>query len=298
MNQDYQEINLLDYIKVIIKRWKIIVVMPIILIMITACYVIAMTPKVYEAKGLIKIGQVSGSLIESIDQTLIPILTEKNAKQILEQILPEELKSKTQITKTQAQSLLSRIEINNGSKQKIIEMPENFLRVSYQDANPEVAQRVVGILQNSILESHQNQYDLQIKTRDDNLAQREEILKEVQANLEASEKLVKNLETTLIRYPTNYSQGSGISLSGELTARDNLRTQVANLESEVLNSKLAQRYDKMSEIISSPLLPDTPTKYQKFSITLVIALILGLFLGILIAFGLEWWENNSAKLKS
>lgn len=298
MTSDYEEINLLDYIKILIKRWRIIAIIPLITMLAALGYTAFMAPKIYEARGLIKIGQVNGVLVESIDQTLTSILTQTTGKQILEQILPKELKNTTRITKSHAQSLLSRITINNDSKQKIIEMPANFLRILYQDADPQIAKQVIEILQSLILESHQKQYDLKIKTRNDNLAQKEKTLKEAQTNLAASEKLVKNLETALTRYPTSYSQGSGQSLSSEISTRDSLRAQVTNLESEILNSKLAQRYDKMSEIISPPLLPDTPVKYQKLSLTLMIALVLGVFLGILAAFSQEWWEKNKAKISN
>ena len=89
MTQDYEEINLLDYIKIIIKRWRIIAVIPLITMLLALCYTVFLTPKIYEARGLIEIGQVGGGLIKPLDQTLAPILTETNAKKILEQIQPE-----------------------------------------------------------------------------------------------------------------------------------------------------------------------------------------------------------------
>lgn len=297
MTEDYQEINLLDYIKVIVKRWKIITVIPIIVILITAFYTISLTPKIYEANSLMQIGQVNSSIIEPTAQT-IPrvILTENTAKKILEQIQTEEQKEKLPIAKTEIRGLLKSIKINNGElKKEGTTLPENFLRLSYQDISPERAQQIVETLQDLILKEQQKEYDRKIKIRDENLAQKEKELAEIKKYLQDSDKQIDDLSA--LRYPANYADAQGRSFTARIQNRDNLRSQLSTLEEVILNAKLAQEYDKMSEIIDPPLLPNAPVKYQKLSITLAIALILGIFIGILFAFCQEWWENNKTKLK-
>jgi uncharacterized protein involved in exopolysaccharide biosynthesis len=296
-NNDYEEINLLDYVKIIIKRWKIIVIIPLITIIIAAGYTVFMVPKVYEANGLIEIGQISGNLVEPIAQSTTLILTETTAKQILEQVQPKELKEHFPITKAQIQGFLKKIDVNKSKTKKLKEaaMPENFLHLSYQDINPKVAQKVIEILQNLILEEHQKQYDLKIKARDQFLIQKEKELIAAKEQLSQAEKKIAELSN--LRYPSSYAEAQGRALSSWIASRDGLSSKIASLEAVILNQKLSQDYDKMSQVISAPFLPDTPTKYQRLSVTLAIAAILGGFIGILGAFGLEWWETNSSKLK-
>ena len=244
-----------------------------------------------------QIGQVGGSIIEPTTQT-IPrvILTENTAKKILEQIQAEEQKEKLPIAKTEIRGLLKSIKINNGEiKTEGSTLPENFLRLSYQDISPKRAQQIVETLQDLILKEQQKEYDRKIKIRDENLAQKEKELAEIKKYLQDADKKIDDLSA--LRYPSSYAEAQGRAFTARIQNRDNLRAQMSSLEEAILSAKLAQEYDKMSEVIDPPLLPNTSIKYQKLSITLAIALILGIFIGILFAFCQEWWENNKAKLK-
>ncbi|MBU2567402.1 MAG: hypothetical protein KJ967_01335 [Elusimicrobia bacterium] len=142
-----EEIDLIDYARVVLKHWKFIAVF--VFVAVVSSVVVSLTlPRMYEAKAVFRIGRIGNSLLESIETTREVI----NFLPILNQIA-EKLKYPTDER--------ALIEL----KEKIVIKPLADLMVVYtKDTSPEKAEQIGKEVSGIVFERHKALYE---KTRAD-----------------------------------------------------------------------------------------------------------------------------------
>ena len=287
MTDDYQEIDIAEYIKTILRYWKLIFNIMVIFIIISVIYTKFFTSKIYQSETLIKIGQIKEELIMTREQTVTQLFTNINVREILAKI-PQ--KKSTPITSETVSGFLKSIAI-------LKEIPENFILISYRDSNPEKAKLAVELLQEKVFDLHKQKYDIKIKFINVILTQKERELDSIKLNLQKTEEAIERLSN--LRYPASYATAQGIGFATYLTTRNELQTRMKTLTEEIENEKFAiENKNRMSELISRASIPDAPLFRQSLSVNGMIALVAGFLIGILSAFSTEWWKKNRLKFKN
>ncbi len=236
MSTNDDEINLIDYIKVVIKRkWLILgITLTAVLIAGIASMV---SPKNYEVSTTLQIGNTT-DILESTAQ-----VAEKIKSNAYKNLLEEKL------------NIENLPEIKTETPQNT-----NFVSIIIETDNPEQAKQILDEINSLILLEHQeifNKRESQIK----------ENIKEIQDEL------------TLLETKKEYSEGIA-----------ELRIRLSDLKS-ALNV-----FQQPTKVIKAPIVLKNPSG-SNLILNIVIAIVLGLFIGVLVAFIKEWWENAKKELK-
>jgi capsular polysaccharide biosynthesis protein len=235
MSTNDDEINLIDYIKVVIKRkWLILgITLTAVLIAGIASMV---SPKNYEVSTTLQIGNTT-DILESTAQ-----VAEKIKSNAYKNLLEEKL------------NIENLPEIKTETPQNT-----NFVSIIIETDNPEQAKQILDEINSLILLEHQeifNKRESQIK----------ENIKEIQDEL------------TLLETKKEYSEG------------------IAELRIRLSDLKSALNVFQPTKVIKAPIVPKNPSG-SNLILNIVIAIVLGLFIGVLVAFIKEWWENAKKELK-
>ncbi|HPZ74625.1 MAG TPA: Wzz/FepE/Etk N-terminal domain-containing protein [Candidatus Pacearchaeota archaeon] len=235
MSTNDDEINLIDYIKVVIKRkWLILgITLTAVLIAGIASMV---SPKNYEVSTTLQIGNTT-DILESTAQ-----VAEKIKSNAYKNLLEEKL------------NIENLPEIKTETPQNT-----NFVSIIIETDNPEQAKQILDEINSLILLEHQeifNKRESQIK----------ENIKEIQDEL------------TLLETKKEYSEG------------------IAELRIRLSDLKSALNVFQPTKVIKAPIVPKNPSG-SNLILNIVIAIVLGLFIGVLAAFIKEWWENAKKELK-
>ncbi|MGB4253519.1 MAG: Wzz/FepE/Etk N-terminal domain-containing protein [Minisyncoccales bacterium] len=235
MSTNDDEINLIDYIKVVIKRkWLILgITLTAVLIAGIASMV---SPKNYEVSTTLQIGNTT-DILESTAQ-----VAEKIKSNAYKNLLEEKL------------NIENLPEIKTETPQNT-----NFVSIIIETDNPEQAKQILDEINSLILLEHQeifNKRESQIK----------ENIKEIQDEL------------TLLETKKEYSEG------------------IAELRIKLSDLKSALNVFQPTKVIKAPIVPKNPSG-SNLILNIVIAIVLGLFIGVLVAFIKEWWENAKKELK-
>lgn len=235
MSTNDDEINLINYIKVVIKRkWLILgITLTAVLIAGIASMV---SPKNYEVSTTLQIGNTT-DILESTAQ-----VAEKIKSNAYKNLLEEKL------------NIENLPEIKTETPQNT-----NFVSIIIETDNPEQAKQILDEINSLILLEHQeifNKRESQIK----------ENIKEIQDEL------------TLLETKKEYSEG------------------IAELRIKLSDLKTTLNVFQPTKVIKAPIVPKNPSG-SNLILNIVIAIVLGLFIGVLVAFIKEWWENAKKELK-
>lgn len=235
MSTNDDEINLIDYIKVVIKRkWLILgITLTAVLIAGIASMV---SPKNYEVSTTLQIGNTT-DILESTAQ-----VAEKIKSNAYKNLLEEKL------------NIENLPEIKTETPQNT-----NFVSIIIETDNPEQAKQILDEINSLVLLEHQeifNKRESQIK----------ENIKEIQDEL------------TLLETKKEYSEG------------------IAELRIKLSDLKATLNVFQPTKVIKAPIVPKNPSG-SNLILNIVIAIVLGLFIGVLAAFIKEWWENAKKEIK-
>ena len=141
------------------------------------------------------------------------------------------------------------------------ENPEdtNLVKIETQSSKPELARSILNEINNLILKEHEKEL---IKKK----AQIEENIKEIQEEL------------NLLEIQKVYSDEG-----------------IANLQTTLLSLKEKLSDIEPTKIVKAPSISEEPVR-PKPLLNVVVAAVLGLFVGVFLAFGKEWWEKNKDKI--
>ncbi len=217
------EIDLMDYIKVILKR-KTFILALFLTAVITAGIFSFLLPKVYKIEVVLKVGQVVGSQIESPAQ-----LVEKISRGVYGEY--------------------PKLKADNPKRTRLVLIATETSKI--QEAK-DVLNKIIDL----ILKEHEKKFTEKFAVLEEEIVKTEEELK-----------FLKSSKT--------YT-GEGI----------------AQLQTQLSNKKIALINSEMTEVIKAPTVSKEPLA-PKPLLNMAIAGILGLFLGIFLAF----LENGGKKVK-
>jgi len=235
MSTNDDEINLIDYIKVVIKRkWLILgITLTAVLIAGIASMV---SPKNYEVSTTLQIGNTT-DILESTAQ-----VAEKIKSNAYKNLLEEKL------------NIENLPEIKTETPQNT-----NFVSIIIETDNPEQAKQILDEINSLVLLEHQEIFNKRE-------SQTKENIKEIQDEL------------TLLETKKEYSEG------------------IAELRIKLSDLKATLNVFQPTKVIKAPIVPKNPSG-SNLILNIVIAIVLGLFIGVLVAFIKEWWENVKKELK-
>lgn len=161
--------------------------------------------------------------------------------------------------------------------------------ISAQERSPKKAQEVVQATANFIIKRHSD------ISREKNLL--------LQARINEIENQIKSAEDKSMLLQLKIDQlGQPISEAGAITLRAYLNNQrltieaINALKSDLSNAKINLIENRNSALASTPTLPEQKIK-PSLKLNLIVAGLLGIFIGLFWIFALEWWQNNKEKLR-
>jgi len=270
-NQNYiteDEIDLHDCIRVILKRWKIILTVFFVAVITTAIASFLM-PQIYEATYKVQIGRIDELLMkkeEAKEMLLSPSLLALIIKEFKLDIKIEELRKKVKIEDIKDTDLL---EIN----------------VQYHDAD--MAVKINEAIINSFISQGQAIYQERISLINERLKELDTEIRNTQEDIRRTQSLITELlGTTSISQPEISLRI--ILLQNTLPNYESRLYALKNQRSTLKTLLVKARDFKIFEAALKPEYPIKPKKRQNVTI----AGILGLISGIFLAFFMEFLEKN------
>jgi len=267
-----EKIDLRDYIKVLLKRKSIIIL--IFLIAIIAAVVVnyfATSPSpIYQSSIVFAVAQIDSRAVINITESL---------EIMKSSILLDEVINRMDL-KISTGQLKSQIEVKNLKG-------TNFIEVSVVDNSPEKARNLAENITEVFIKQNQGKYREKVKLFEDRLKTLEEQIAEFEKNIEEIEKVKKKIAATKELSEGERQFQTSLLLNSSVTERElyNTLTDQANSLKTIL--KDCEDF----KIINYAQLPVTSPKPNK-RLNILIAGVLGLFVGIFVAFFLEFWQKG------
>lgn len=280
-----EEIDLREYINVLIKR-KGVIILIFLIAVITAALVsyFALSP-VYQSSVVFSIALMDNrpptTIVAQVEND-VPVIKIHEALEVINSnlILDEVIKrSDLNISSDQ---LRTRIEVENLKN-------TNFIKVSVEADSPEKAKKLAENIMKVFIEKNRHKYTEKIKL----IEKRVKILEKEIAEFEKSIQEIGNAMKKIaalkdLSEAERYFQTSLLlnSSSNERNLYNNSIYQINTLHERLNN---CQDFG----IISYAQLPTAPIKPNK-KLNILIAGVLGLFVGIFVAFFLEFWQKGKS----
>ena len=280
-----EEIDLREYINALLKR-KGIIILIFLIAVITAALVsyFALSP-VYQSSVVFSIALMDNrpptTIVAQVENN-VPVIKIHEALEVINSnlILDEVIKrSDLNISSDQ---LRTRIEVENLKN-------TNFIKVSVEADSPEKAKELAENIMKVFIEKNRHKYTEKIKL----IEKRIKILKQEIVEFEKSIQEIGNAMKKIaaskdLSEAERYFQTSLLlnSSSNERNLYNNSIYQINTLHERLNN---CQDFG----IISYAQLPTAPIKPNK-KLNILIAGVLGLFVGIFVAFFLEFWQKGKS----
>ena len=267
-----EEIDLREYINVLLKR-KGIIILIFLIAVITAALVsyFALSP-VYQSSTVFSVAKIDGRAVINItealeimksnvmlDEVINRMDLEETAKQLSTQITTENLKG------------------------------TNFIKISAVADSPEKAKCLVENIVEVFTEQNQSEYREKVKLVEDRLKIIEEQIAEFEKNIQEIEKTKKKIAVTEELSEGERQFQTSLLLSSSVTERELYN----DLSNQVNSLKASLKSCEDFKIINYAQLPAAPIKPNK-KLNILIAGVLGLFVGIFVAFFLEFWQKGKS----
>lgn len=259
------EIDLRDYIRVILKRKKVILAVFFVAV-ITATIVSFLMPKIYETTSVIQIGSIDGLLINK-----------QEAKEIL-------------LSNIFLEPIIKELNLVVSPKQLNIKIEDigdtNLLRIKVEYPDPDKVVKINMAVANSFISQSQLIYQQRLSLFNERLKELEVEVKNVQDEIKRTQDLIAQVSTL-----------SGISQQEVGLRIILLQNTLPNYE-EHFNNIMNQRNDlkmlltkaKDFKVTDFPLKPDSPIKPNK-KLNIAISGVVSLFIGIFLAFLIEYRDK-------
>ena len=319
-----EEINLMDYIKVLLKRKWLILVVFLIAAIVAGAFSFFVAPKVYKIDTSLEIGGIDGQIIEEPSQVLGKIEGDVYGIKVREKLgILEGEYPKIKSDNPKATNLISLgIESSNTEKTKNILKEINSLILAEHlekiKTQKELIEKNIKTAEGKIklTESDIGNTRNKIKPIEGDIIRIENKIKYSEEEKENLEAKVEALEKVLVYEQTPGTQFALFDAKEKLAnkkqeiedlflrinslkqTKEDLEIGVNSLESSIesLNAQinsLRASLDNVREtkVVKAPTASGAPIKPRPL-LNIVIAGVLGIFLGVFWAFGKEWWEKN------
>ena len=267
-----EEIDLREYINVLLKRKGIIIIIFLIAI-ITAALVsyFAISP-VYQSSTIFSVAQIDGRAV---------INTTESLEIMRSNILLDEVINRMDL-EISAGQLKSQIEVKNLKG-------TNFIEVSVVDNSPEKAKNLAENITEVFIKQNQGKYREKVKLVEDRLKTLEEQIAEFEKNIEEIKKTIKEIATSKELSEGERQFQTSLLLSSSVTERELYNTLTDQASSFKTSLKSCEDF----KIINNAQMLVSPIKPNK-KLNILIAGVLGLFIGIFVAFFLEFWQKGKS----
>ena len=135
----------------------------------------------------------------------------------------------------------------------------NLVKIEIQSSKPELARGILNEINNLILKEHKKELTKKKSQIEENIKEIQKELKLLEIQKVYSDEGIANLQTTLL----------------------SLKEKLSDIEP--------------TKIVKAPSISEKPVR-PKPLLNVVVAAVLGLFVGVFLAFGKEWWEKNKDKI--
>jgi len=295
--QKDDEIDLMDYVKVILKR-KLFILAVFLVAVLAATVFSFLSPRVYEIDTVLEMGNVGEKIVEAPAQLM---------GRIEGDVYGAFIRAKLNISERDYPEIKAENPKDTSLIRKIIESSE-----------PQKAKRILKEGNNLIIAEHQEKLDSEkdllekkIVTIQANIGVVEKdiervrtkilSLKEEERSLEAK---VAALQQVLIYQQDPGTQFALFDVKEKLEAKkqeiennhlqiNSLQMQINDMESQINTLEKQIKYIRPTVVIKEPTVSESPIKPRPL-LNMAIAGILGLFIGAFLSFGREWWKNSKA----
>ena len=267
-----EEIDLREYINVLLKRKGVIILIFLFAVIAAALITYFAISPVYRSSTLFSVAKIDGGPVINITEALEIIKSNVVLDEVINQISLEETieQLRPQIT----------IESLGGT---------NFIKVSVEHDTPEKAKNLVENIIEVFIKQNQVEYQEQVKLIEDRLKVLEEQVAEFDKNIQEIEKAKKKIAVTKELSEGERQFQTSLLLSSSVTERELYNT----LSNQVNSIKASLKSCEDFKIINYAQLTASPIKPNK-KLNILIAGVLGLFLGIFVAFFLEFWQKGKS----
>jgi len=286
-----EEIDLREYINVLLKRKGIIILIFLIAVITAAIISYFALPPIYRSSTVFSVAQIDGQPVINITDTVFsvaqvdgqPIIDITEALEIIKSnvVLDEVIKRMGLVEET-AKQLSSQITTENLKG-------TNFIEVSVVASSAEKAKSLVENIVQVFIKQNQAEYQEQVKLIEDRLKVLEEQIAEFGKNIQEIEKAKKKIAATEELSEGERQFQTSLLLSSSVTERELYNT----LSDQANSLKASLKNCEDFKIINYAQLPTAPIKPRK-ELNIVIAGVLGLFVGIFAAFFLEFWQKGKS----
>jgi len=270
-----EEIDLMDYVKVILKRKWLILILVLVTVIVASVFSFY-TPKVYKIDTAIEIGTIAREMVRE--------MIEEPAH------LEEKIDSDIYVILIGGKLGISE---NKYPKIKTIH-PKNtrLITAEVESSNPELDKNILEEINNLILEDHQGKIKVKkellekdierLKTKITSIEEEKKIL---EAKIELLEKIPSEEQTLAFQFALFFTNEK---LEMEKQEIENLYLQINSLKRSLGDIQ-------PTKIVKIPTISEKPIK-PKILLNIIIAGVLGIFIGIFLAFFQEWWKKNKGKV--
>lgn len=301
------EIDLIDYWRVIWKRKIGIITIFIVAVLAAGLISKFVLPEIYEASSLVEIAQIKGENLEDPDNIISTFKEKAILLEIAEKVGWDQEK---ETDKAKIAGLKENLKLEKGK--------DNLLKITAKGTSPQEAQKIVLATNEILINRHQEKFQeaerliaTEIETIRQNKEKTEKDIEKVQESLARISQDIANYEQEIAKRADTQSEGQGQIVASyikllaqsknEKEAKEaqilDLEQKLVGLEQSIKEKEYEKAYETtMTRIVVSPLLPEKPVE-PKTTTNVIIAGVLGLFIGILWAFGADYVEKNKGKLK-
>jgi len=318
------EIDLMDYVKVIFKRKRTILFWFFGLIIIAGVLSFFVLPKVYKIDTALEIGALQGRLIESPIQLVGKIDGDVYGIKVREDLNILEAEWPKRKTENPKETNLIRIVIESKETERsenILKEVNNLILKEHQDIiniEKDLIEKKIITAENKIESTEE---DILIVNK--KIEPLENDIERINNKIESAEKEKESLgeKVGALQQQFIYEQTPGTQfalfdakekLANKEDDIENLylrinslqrtiedyNSQVNSLERTIedYNSSIDSLEASLADIretrvVKAPTVSEEPVKPKK-KLNIAIAGVLGLFIGVFMAFGKEWWEKN------
>ena len=268
-----EEINVVDYIKVIFKRKLTILFCASGAVCLALLFSFFSRP-VYELDTVLEIGHM---------EDFVPETPAQVAQKISNDVYGEVVRAKLNISKGKYPS--------KGDME--ISTPENtrFVTIAVKTINPAQVKPILDEINRLILKEHQEKFNIQKNIILDDKKRIENKIKSLENEKKILEEKVGYFTNLLANEPSTTNQFFLTSAKEELESKK-LDIDNAYLE---LNTFLRKLEDyEATKVVKAPLAPAVKSLINPKTIIMfiIIGLFVGIFIGIFVGFFQEFWEKN------
>ncbi|HUW22995.1 MAG TPA: Wzz/FepE/Etk N-terminal domain-containing protein [bacterium] len=262
-----KEVDLRDYINMVRKRWKIILII-FLVFTITSGVVSFLLPRAYESTAMVKIGIMRSKLLEEPSTTIEIFKTGP----VLEEVA-KELNVLT--TQEKLGQLASKIKMKEKS---------GFLEIKGRGETPEEALKLVNGVTTVLLNRHEQIFERAKVILEEYFASGKKRLFEIEKEINMLQKKIDELVAA-------NSDAKAMLARGYMDSLEKGRDRYERLQVELREKKMEESYGTVStELVIPPATPDRPIGPKKKQ-NILIAGILGLFVGFVSAAVVEYFKK-------